>query len=307
MLCAFSSAVAATTVATPEVRGNLIITGSDTLAALVSDWADAFVDVEPGVTIEIQAMGSASAPPALTAGSANLGSMSRQMTRSELDSFFQQRGWLPTAVPIAVDTIAIIVHPDNPLESITLDDLDSIYSANHACSGKAATHWADLGVAPALGALPVERYGRTSISGTYGFFRERALCRGDFAAGVNALPGSAAVVSAVSQIPTAIGYTSMGFITDQVKVLPIVSGRDTSRVQNYDADGSVYPLSRTLWFYLAFDPQQPPPRLECAFLQFIASTRGRELLRDGGFEPVDSLRSKVDGALTLAEICNDDA
>lgn len=288
--------------AAAPLAGTLIITGSDTMATLVANWADTFMMLHPGVQIEIQAPGSGSAPPALAAGTANLGSMSRPMTAAEVERFTAERGYAPVGLPVGIDTIALIVHPSNPLDAIALETVDAIFSRTRSCGAAAPIErWSaalpDAEFAPQW----IERYGRTSVSGTHGFFKQTALCGGDFSPRVNALPGSAAVIDAVAANPAAIGYTGLGFVNARVKVLAIDT-LDGAFLANSEATlARDYPLARVLYMYLAGSPDYGLSGIECAFLRFIRSDEGMRLQRASGFIPMPKSDSAIE--VQLADVC----
>ena len=283
------------------LSGTLIITGSDTMATLVANWADTFMARHQGVQIEIQAPGSGSAPPALAAGTANLGSMSRPMTAAEVERFTAERGYAPVGLPVGIDTIALIVHPSNPLSAIALETVDAIFSSTRSCGAALAIdRWSNILDEVEFEPQWIERYGRTSVSGTHGFFKQIALCAGDFSPRVNALPGSAAVIDAVAANPGAIGYTGLGFVNERVKVLAI-NTQDGAFLADAEATlARDYPLARVLYIYLAASPKNGLSALECAFLRFIRSDEGMRLQRTSGFIPMPKSDSVIDGQLTYA-------
>ena len=131
-----ASAVAAVDPSIPSytkgagVSGNLSSIGSDSLANLMTLWAEEYKKQYPSVNIQIQAAGSSTAPPALTEGTANLGPMSREMKDVELQAFEAKYGYKPTAVPVAVDALAVFVHKDNPIKSLDMAQVDGIFSSN---------------------------------------------------------------------------------------------------------------------------------------------------------------------------------
>lgn len=173
-------------VKTTGVSGNLSSVGSDTLANLMTLWAEGYKKEYPNVNIQIQAAGSATAPPALTEGTSNLGPMSRKMKDTELAAFEQKYGYKPTAIPVAVDALAVFVHKDNPIQHLTMEQVDAIFSSTRLCGAKADVKtWGDLGVTGDLANKPVQLFGRNSVSGTYGYFKEEALCKGDYKPNVN--------------------------------------------------------------------------------------------------------------------------
>ena len=181
------------------ISGNLTSIGSDTLANLMTLWAQEFKKNYPNVNVQIQAAGSSTAPPALAEGTANMGPMSRTMKDSEIQAFEARYGYRPTALPVAIDALAVYVHKDNPIEGLTIEQVDAIFSSTRRCStGKDITRWGDLGLGDAWAERPIQLYGRNSVSGTYGYFKDNALCKGDFKNNVNEQPGSASVVQSVS-------------------------------------------------------------------------------------------------------------
>ena len=284
-----------------QLSGTLIITGSDTMATLVANWADAFMTRNLGVQIEIQAPGSGSAPPALASGTANLGTMSRPMTTAEIERFAAERGYAPVGLAVGIDTIALIVHPSNPLSAISLDTVDAIFSSTRTCGARSAIdRWSNVPLNADFRPLWIERYGRTSVSGTHGFFKQIALCGGDFSPRVNALPGSAAVIDAVAANPAAIGYTGLGFVNERVKVLAIDTPDGAFLVSTEATLARDYPLARVLYIYLAASPDNGLSALECAFLRFIRSDEGMRLQRASGFIPMPKSDLAIEAQLANA-------
>jgi len=148
-----ASAVAAVDPALPSyqktsgVSGNLSSVGSDSLANLMTLWAEEFKRSYPNVNIQIQAAGSSTAPPALTEGTANMGPMSRPMKDNEIQAFEEKYGYKPTAVPVAIDALAVFVHKDNPIKSLDIEQVDAIFSSTRLCGGeKDIKTWGDLGM-----------------------------------------------------------------------------------------------------------------------------------------------------------------
>ena len=168
------------------ISGNISSVGSDTLANLMTLWAEEFKRYYPNVNIQIQAAGSSTAPPALTEATSNLGPMSRKMKDKELEAFEKRFGYKPTAIPVAIDALAVYVHKDNPVLGMSIADVDAIFSLTRKCGGEQdITKWGDLGVGGSLSKKTIQLYGRNSVSGTYGYFKKRALCKGDYRSNVN--------------------------------------------------------------------------------------------------------------------------
>ncbi|WP_342243270.1 phosphate ABC transporter substrate-binding protein PstS family protein [Pseudomonas sp. OTU5201] len=292
---ATASAVAAVDPAIPSyqkttgVSGNLSSVGSDTLANLMTLWAEAYKREYPNVNIQIQAAGSSTAPPALTEGTANLGPMSRKMKDVELQAFEEKYGYKPTAIPVAVDALAIFVHKDNPIKGLTMQQVDAIFSANRLCGGKSDVKtWGDLGVTGDLASKPVQLFGRNSVSGTYGYFKEEALCKGDFKPNVNEQPGSASVVQSISQSVNGIGYSGIGYKTSSVKTVALAKKEGGEFVEDNEQNAlnGSYPLSRFLYVYVNKAPNKPLAPLEAEFVKLVLSKQGQEVVVKDGYIPV---------------------
>lgn len=270
------------------ISGNLSSVGSDTLANLMTLWAEAFKRVYPNVNIQIQAAGSSTATPALVADTAGLGPMSRKMKNNELEAFEREHGYKPTAVPVAIDALALFVHKDNPLKGLDIPQVDAIFTNTRRCGGKPVKTWADLGVKGSLAKKPIQLYGRNSVSGTYGYFKKNALCKGDFRNNVNEQPGSASVVQSVSTSLNAIGYSGVGYKTTGVRALPLArkAGKKFVAVTAENALSGKYPLSRFLYIYVNKVPNQPLPLLEREFLKLVLSSSGQETVKKDGYIPL---------------------
>ncbi|ATA24976.1 phosphate ABC transporter substrate-binding protein [Brenneria goodwinii] len=270
------------------LAGNLSSAGSDTLANLMSRWAADFSRHHPGVNIQIQAAGSSSAPTALASGSVQLGPMSRAMKASEIDAFVQRYGYPPLAVPVAMDALAVMVNQDNPLPGLNLSQLDAIFSITRLCGDhQPVKNWRDLGLSGSWEKRSLVRYGRNSASGTYGFFKQRALCGGDFLPQVSELPGSASVVQAISASTEAIGYASVGFLTSGVRMVPLAAqGTDYVYPSTKNIRDGLYPYTRYLYIYVNKDPHQPLEALTSAFLELALSDAGQALVGQDGYLPL---------------------
>ena len=272
------------------IAGNLSSNGSDTLANLMTLWTEAFKRTYSSVNIQVQAAGSSTAPPALTEGTANFGPMSRPMKDSEIESFEARHGYKPTGVRVALDALAVFVHKDNPLNELTLTQIDSLFSVTRRCSANAnISRWGQLGLQGSWSNRPVQLYGRNSVSGTYGYFKKLALCSGDFKNTVNEQPGSASVVQAVASSLNGVGYSGIGYITSGVKALAIAQGSSKAVAASAeDAVSGDYPLTRYLYVYINKKPDTPLSALETEFLRLVLSKEGQEIVKKDGYIPVSA-------------------
>lgn len=271
------------------VAGNLSSVGSDTLANLMTFWAEAFKKQYPNVNVQIQAAGSSTAPPALTEGTSNFGPMSRKMKDKEVEAFQKKFGYKPTPIRVAIDALAVYVNKDNPIEGMSIAQVDAIFSANRRCGGeKDLTTWGDLGLSGSWAQRPIQLYGRNSVSGTYGYFKEEALCKGDFKSNVNEQPGSASVVQSVTSSLNGIGYSGIGYKTSGVKAVPLAkrNGSDYIEATAENAVNKTYPLSRFLYVYVNKHPEKPLSPMEREFVKLILSQAGQEIVIKDGYIPV---------------------
>lgn len=271
------------------VSGNISSVGSDTLANLMTLWAEEFKRAYPNVNIQIQAAGSSTAPPALTEGTSNLGPMSRKMKNKETQAFEKKHGYEPLAIPVAIDALAVYVHKDNPVKGLTIPQVDAIFSSTRKCGGDAdISKWGEAGVGGSLGDKNIQIYGRNSVSGTYGYFKKKGLCKGDFKNTVNEQPGSASVVQSVSSSINGIGYSGVGYKTSGVKAVALAKkpGQPFVEANNDNALNGTYPLSRFLYVYVNKQPNKPLAPLEREFIKMVLSKVGQEVVIKDGYIPL---------------------
>lgn len=267
------------------VSGNLNSIGSDTLNNLMALWTEGFRVQYPNVNIQVEGKGSATAPPALISGTAQLGPMSREMKASELDEFERKFGYKPTAIRVAIDALAVFTHKDNPIKGLTLQQADAIFSSTFKRGGKDITKWGEAGLEGGWADHPISLYGRNSASGTYGYFKEHTLSKGDYKTTVKEQPGSSAVVTGVANDPYAIGYSGIGYVTAGVKALPIGDKADKLVDPSYEnCLSGDYPLARFLLIYINKKPGQPVDPLTKQFLKFVLAKEGQQIdVKDGYF------------------------
>lgn len=269
------------------ISGNLNAIGSDTLNNLMTFWAEGFKAKYPNVKVQIEGKGSATAPPALIEGTAQIGPMSRPMKREEIAAFEKKYGYKPTEIKVAVDALAVFVQKDNPLKGLTLKQIDAIFSSTRKSGAAAIDTWGQLGATGPLAAKPISLYGRNSASGTYGFFKEHALRKGDFRDTVKEQPGSSTVVQGVAGDAAGIGYSGIGYITSGVKALPL-GEKDGEYVEpTYEnCVSGDYPLSRYLYVYINRAPGKRAEPLVEEFIKFIVSRDGQRIVVKDGYFPL---------------------
>jgi phosphate transport system substrate-binding protein len=272
-----------------EVSGSLKCVGSDTMNNLVAHWAEGFKKFYPSVQEGIEGKGSASGPPALTEGTSTFGPMSRDWKPSEIDVFKEKHGYAPTVIPAAIDMLAVFVHKDNPIKGLSLQEVDAIFSKNRTGGAKNDIRtWGDLGLEGEWKDKPISLYGRNATSGTYGYFKEHALFKGDFKPTVKEQPGSSAVVQAVASDKFGIGYSGIGYRTADVRAVPLARKPGSSPIEPEpkNAYSGDYPLSRFLYMSVNHKPGSAIDPLRREFIRYILSADGQNDVKKDGYLPV---------------------
>ena len=276
------------------VSGTLNSVGSDTLNNMMTLWAESFQAIYPNVKIQIEGKGSSTAPPALIEGTAQLGPMSRMMKGSEIDKFEAKYGYKPTPVGVAVDAILIMINKDNPIEGMTLKQIDQMFSSTYKMGGQRVRRWGELdpNLPTSWRSRPISLYGRNSASGTYGFFKDVALLGGDFSPRVKEQPGSSAVVQGVANDLGGVGYSGIGYRTSGVRATRLLRiGTDEREPCEPTASNALsgdYPLARGLFIYCNLAPGKPLDKLTEEFFKFALSKQGQEIVVKDGYYPLDA-------------------
>ncbi|NAW70700.1 phosphate ABC transporter substrate-binding protein PstS family protein [Vibrio sp. V27_P1S3P104] len=275
---------------TSGVAGSLLSVGSDTLAGVMTLWVEEFNRLYPNVNAQVQASGSSTAPPALTEGTAQFGPMSRPMRNREIEAFERAYGYQPTELRVAIDAVGLFVHRDNPIEGLNFAQLDRIFSSTLRCgASQSVENWSQLGLSFPWAKRRMQLFGRNSVSGTYGYFKQQALCGGDFKANVNEQPGSASVVQAVASSINTLGYSGVGYRVSGVRLIPVArQGRDYVDPTLDNILSGRYPLSRYLYVYINKHPARPLTPVEREFIRFIFSKQGQALVSKDGYLPISA-------------------
>jgi phosphate transport system substrate-binding protein len=255
---------------------------------LMTFWAEGFNRLYPNVKVQIEGKGSSTAPPALISGTSQIGPMSRGMKPTEVDEFEKKYGYKPTEIRTSLDALAVYVNKDNPIKGLNFSQADAIFSNTRKGGYKEdITTWGQLGLTGDWEKRPISLYGRNSASGTYGYFKEKALFKGDYKSTVKEQPGSASVVQGVTEDMYGIGYSGIGYKTSGVRAVPIVKEGNSYKeavIENV-LDGS-YPLARFLYVYINKKPGQPLDPLILEFVKYILSKEGQEVVVKDGYVPL---------------------
>lgn len=288
-----------------QVSGSLKVQGSETMYPLLNRLSLEFQRRQPKVGIEVKGGGSTKAiaeflqPPLSKTGkvmlleerSKNFPLMttSRELFDAEIKEFVAQHGYEPTAVPVAVDAVALYVHKDNPLQGLTLDQVDAMFSTTRNRGYKSAiTQWGHLGLTEGWEKAPIQLYGRDRKSGTRAFFQEHCLAGGEFVPSLHEDPGAASVILDLSRDQLGIGYSGLGLQASSVRVVPLAEAAGMPFVTPSSASvaDQTYPLRRVLYLYIDKDPKTPLPAAAQEFLTFIMSQDGQDAVIKAGFFPL---------------------
>jgi len=273
------------------LTGRLRSIGSDTMDVLVARWEEIFIKYHPGLRIVHEGRGSSTATPSLVEGQSDFGPMSRAMQEPEVTKFQERFGYAPTQVRVAIDALGLFVHPSNPIarKGITLQQLDAIFSSSRKRgAGERLTTWGQLGLGGEWANAPINAYGRNKASGTYGFFRDSALSKGEFGPWVQEQAGSSRVVEQVTADKFGIGYSGLGYRLNSVAVAAIIPADGAAPIQPSEetALSGAYPLARPLFLITNRNPAGPPTDLQREFLSFVLGPLGQEVVKSEALYPL---------------------
>jgi phosphate transport system substrate-binding protein len=284
---------------TSGVSGSLSSIGSDTMNNLMTLWAETFRKFYPNVKLQVEGKGSSTAPPALIAGTAQFGPMSRTMRSTEIDQFRQKHGYPPTELRSSYDALAVYVHRDNPIKQLSLAQVEAIFGKSRRRGYKQnITTGGQLGLTGDWANRPIGLYGRNSASGTYGFFKEHVLMNGDYKDTVKEQPGSASVVQGITEDRFGIGYSGIGYRTSGVRPVPLAEkdGGPYFEGTYGEVTSGKYPLSRFLYLYVNKNPSKPLDPLQLEFLKLVFSKEGQEVVVKDGYMPLTAAQVKEETA-----------
>ena len=256
--------------------------GSDTLLNVAQAWAEAYREVAPDVAVSVTGGGSGTGISAMINGTVDIANSSRRMRDLEREAA-RSNGVEAVEFVVGYDALAVYLHEDNPIRSMTLAQIGSVYG-----EGGSAETWSDLGVAvPGCGSDEIVRVSRQNNSGTYVYFREAVLGEGDFKLGSRDMHGSKDVVDLVENTPCAIGYSGLAYATEHVRMPCIAAAEGEPCVAptlTAAEDGS-YPIARPLFMYTAGQPRGAVK----AYVDWILSNEGQCVIRKRGYAPIEDV------------------
>ncbi|MBI2140345.1 phosphate ABC transporter substrate-binding protein [Candidatus Woesearchaeota archaeon] len=266
--------------ATESPRTTIQNKGSDTMVNVAIAWAEAYQKVDSSVGVEVSGGGSGTGIVALMKGMIDLANASRNIKPEEAEQVKKTTGKEPKEFIMGYDAIAVYVHKGNPMEIITLEQLEQVFA-----EGGSISRWSQLGVTiPGVNDDTIVRFSRQSSSGTYEFFREHVLSNKDFRLGSLDMNGSKEVVEMVGNTRTAIGYSGMGYATQAVKMLKIAAkaGKTAYGPSVENTLNESYPIARSLQVYTIGEPTGALKK----YIDWILSDAGQKILEEEGYVPL---------------------
>ncbi|HEX3020050.1 MAG TPA: phosphate ABC transporter substrate-binding protein [Chitinispirillaceae bacterium] len=256
------------------------VKGSDTMVNLAQAWAEEYNNVDSSVEIEVSGGGSGVGIAALTKGTIDIANASRNMKPQEIEMAKQNTGKEPVEFIVGYDALAIYVHKDNPINQLTIEQLAQIFAEDGNI-----TRWSQLGIKISGESNDeIVRISRQSSSGTYEFFREHVLQNKDFKLGSRDMNGSKEVVELVGHTKTAIGYSGMGYATEEVKMVNLLNKNGDTPVAPTigNAQSKIYPLARSLLVYTLGQPEAAVKK----YVDWMMSAAGQKIVMDNGYVPL---------------------
>jgi phosphate transport system substrate-binding protein len=250
----------------------LTVKGSDTMVQLGQRWAEIYMNQNPGVVIQVTGGGSGTGIAALINGSTDIAQASRAMREQEKQAALEQRGAEVAEVAVALDALAVYLNTENPINSLSIDEISGIFRGE-------VTNWSEVGGDDA----EIVLYGRENSSGTYVYFKEQVMDDADFGSLYQSLPGTAAVINAVTEDPAGVGYGGIGY-AEGVKTISVSPNSGDSPIEPTMENvlSNAYPLSRNLYFYTIGQPEG----LEGQFVDWALSAEGQDIVSEVGYYPL---------------------
>lgn len=271
-----------------SVKGSFDLPGTDELADLGDEWASAFRKFHPEANLVYRSKLTKEAVKGFLDGSSLLILAARELSAEENAAFQAKFSYMPMRIPVCLDANIVFVHKSNPLTSITMEQLDAIYSKSRLGGAKApALVWGDLGLKGAWAKLPIKAYSRAEGTATRASFAEKALLKGEYRAGILDRDDPSSLAEAVMTDPAGIAFGTMASWYFANKVIPVTPfhGEDVRFPNQENITTSRYPMPRLFYAYLNRTPGKPLPASVHEVIQFILTQEGQSAVADSGLLP----------------------
>ena len=278
------------------IKGKLKLIGSETMSGIAGVWKDSFERFHPDVSVEISVKGSINAVNVVRDGEANFGLLSREVLAEEIKEFTDKKGYAPHLLVSSLERVAIYVHKDNPIQGLTLSQLDAIFSSSLKRGARAqARTWGDVGISGPMAAQPLACFTRSATTGSQVFFQEVVLLGGEFHKGVIPQEDNLEMVKNIAKTPNALGFAGATYELPGVKAVPIAAqeGGEFFAIDCVPSPKGSYPLVRPMQLVVNLPPKAKLNPLEAEFIKYVFSRMGQEDVVKAGFTPVSSKPAQI--------------
>ena len=279
-----------------KLSGELKLGGSNTLSHIAAVWIDSFTQFYPDVKISIDVNGSRQAVEDVKAGKTNIGLLSRTIHREEVEGFRKAFGYGPTVLTPCMERTGIFVHKDNPIQGLTLAQLDAIYSDEcRRGEEKPCRTWGQLGLTGSWAKKPIVAHGRTYDTGSQVFIQQSVMLGAELRKDLQGHKGNVEMLKAVSADPGAIGFSGLSYATPDVKAVPLGFSKEEGliAIDSPEADRGRYPLVRRLQLVVNHNPKKELPALQQEFIKYVFSRLGQEDVVKAGFQAIPARPAHV--------------
>jgi phosphate transport system substrate-binding protein len=279
-----------------QLSGELKLGGSNTLSHIAAVWIDGFTQFYPDVKISIDVNGSRQAIQNVQTGSADIGLLSRTVHREEVEAFRTALGFNPTVLTPCMERTGIFVHKDNPVQGITLAQLDAIYSDQcRRGESQPCRTWGQLGLTGPWAKRPIVAHGRTKETGSQVFMQKSVMLGAPLRSDLQAHVSNVEMLQAVANDPNAIGFSGLSYATPEVKAVPLGFSDEEGfvAIDSPEADRGLYPLARRLQLVVKHDPAKELPLIQQEFIKYAFSRLGQEDVIKAGFQPIPARPAHV--------------
>jgi len=279
-----------------KLEGKIVLVGSDTMSQVAALWADSFKQFYPDVDIKVKVKGATNAVPSVMEGEATIGMLSREATPEEIEAFTKKKGYAPKLLVPTLERIGVYVHEDNPVESLTLAQVDAIFSKTLKRGGPHEIKtWGEAGLSGEMAAQAISLRGRSATTGSQGFFQTLILQGGEFRSGMTEEKDNMTLVKAIAKDPTAIGFSGEMYQIAGIKAVPIAwtEGEAPYAIDSLADENGTYPIIRPLQFVIDHAPDSEIPDAEREFLKYVFSHSGQEDVVKAGFHPISASPAKT--------------
>lgn len=279
-----------------KLSGELKLGGSNTLSHVATVWIDGFRHFYPEVEISIEVNGSRQAVKDVSAGNTHIGLLSRTIYNEEVEAFRKAHGYNPSVLTPCLERTAIYVNKDNPIEGLTVGQVDAIFS--HECrrgGEKYCGTWKQFGLTDSWAGNPIVVHGRSKDTGSQIFLQQAVLLGSEFRSDIVTHKSNIEMLDAISKDPASIGFSGLTYSIPGVRAVPLAfkEGDEFVAIDSEEAARGRYPLVRQLQFVVDHNPGKPLPKIEQEFIKYVFSRLGQEDVVKAGFQAIPARPARI--------------